>query len=226
MSRVVAVDRRAAKTWRHPLHCNHANSAHRQQRSPKRWSLHRGLSGSATSASDLLTGGTLFARENSQQGHLTPTKCYPLRYPKARAITIFRRTMSPRCCFYWSWRTDSNRRPADYKSAALPTELRQRREGRRRAGAGYRSRILCELRRCLNRRGCCGCETAGSCIPLSGRAAQYPLGARLRPALTGPMADGATRRLRRSGRDRAGRGRGSAPRGVQWPQRAARHRRR
>ena len=26
----------------------------------------------------------------------------------------------------WSWRTDSNRRPADYKSAALPTELRQR----------------------------------------------------------------------------------------------------
>ena len=29
-------------------------------------------------------------------------------------------------CFIWSWRTDSNRRPADYKSAALPTELRQR----------------------------------------------------------------------------------------------------
>ncbi len=25
-----------------------------------------------------------------------------------------------------SWRTDSNPRPADYKSAALPTELRQR----------------------------------------------------------------------------------------------------
>ena len=28
--------------------------------------------------------------------------------------------------FYWSWRPDSNPRPADYKSAALPTELRQR----------------------------------------------------------------------------------------------------
>ena len=27
---------------------------------------------------------------------------------------------------YWSWREDSNPRPADYKSAALPTELRQR----------------------------------------------------------------------------------------------------
>ena len=25
----------------------------------------------------------------------------------------------------WSWWTDSNRRPADYKSAALPTELHQ-----------------------------------------------------------------------------------------------------
>ena len=27
---------------------------------------------------------------------------------------------------HWSWRTDLNPRPADYKSAALPTELRQR----------------------------------------------------------------------------------------------------
>ena len=27
--------------------------------------------------------------------------------------------------FKWSWRWDSNPRPADYKSAALPTELRQ-----------------------------------------------------------------------------------------------------
>ncbi len=27
----------------------------------------------------------------------------------------------------WSWREESNPRPADYKSAALPTELRQRR---------------------------------------------------------------------------------------------------
>jgi hypothetical protein len=26
----------------------------------------------------------------------------------------------------WSWREESNPRPADYKSAALPTELRQR----------------------------------------------------------------------------------------------------
>ena len=27
--------------------------------------------------------------------------------------------------FNWSWWTDSNPRPADYKSAALPTELHQ-----------------------------------------------------------------------------------------------------
>ena len=27
---------------------------------------------------------------------------------------------------YWSWREDLNPRPADYKSAALPAELRQR----------------------------------------------------------------------------------------------------
>ena len=27
---------------------------------------------------------------------------------------------------FWSWRRDSNPRPADYKSAALPTELCQR----------------------------------------------------------------------------------------------------
>ena len=28
--------------------------------------------------------------------------------------------------FFWSWRWDSNPQPADYKSAALPIELRQR----------------------------------------------------------------------------------------------------
>ncbi len=28
----------------------------------------------------------------------------------------------------WSWRWDSNPQPADYKSAALPIELRQRKE--------------------------------------------------------------------------------------------------
>ena len=27
--------------------------------------------------------------------------------------------------YEWSWREESNPRPADYKSAALPTELRQ-----------------------------------------------------------------------------------------------------
>ena len=37
---------------------------------------------------------------------------------------------NPKFCFfyvprYWSWREDLNPRPADYKSAALPAELRQ-----------------------------------------------------------------------------------------------------
>ena len=32
-------------------------------------------------------------------------------------------------CHRWSWWTDSNPRPADYKSAALPTELHQHRTG-------------------------------------------------------------------------------------------------
>lgn len=27
--------------------------------------------------------------------------------------------------FFWSWQPESNRRPADYKAAALPTELCQ-----------------------------------------------------------------------------------------------------
>jgi hypothetical protein len=29
------------------------------------------------------------------------------------------------CIIFWSWRWDSNPQPADYKSAALPIELRQ-----------------------------------------------------------------------------------------------------
>lgn len=39
----------------------------------------------------------------------------------------------------WSWRLDLNQRPADYKSAALPTELRQHKNG---AGNGTRTRNL------------------------------------------------------------------------------------
>ncbi len=43
----------------------------------------------------------------------------------------------------WSWRQDSNPRPADYKSAALPTELRQHKYGALSgAGNGSRTRNL------------------------------------------------------------------------------------
>ena len=31
--------------------------------------------------------------------------------------------------YYWSWRSESNQQPADYKSAALPIELRQQMNG-------------------------------------------------------------------------------------------------
>ncbi len=41
----------------------------------------------------------------------------------------------------WCWRTDSNRRPADYKSAALPTELRQRCPDSTRTYCGFLARI-------------------------------------------------------------------------------------
>ncbi len=43
------------------------------------------------------------------------------------------RQKSPKPLFYWSRREDSNPRPADYKSAALPTELRRRLAGVRGA---------------------------------------------------------------------------------------------
>jgi hypothetical protein len=38
--------------------------------------------------------------------------------PRIKPKTEFRKIA-------WSWREESNPRPADYKSAALPTELRQ-----------------------------------------------------------------------------------------------------
>ena len=43
-------------------------------------------------------------------------------------------------CGGWSWWTDSNPRPADYKSAALPAELHQHRSLPRYSGAYYNSR--------------------------------------------------------------------------------------
>jgi hypothetical protein len=38
---------------------------------------------------------------------------------------VWKRVRSDVLCCRWSWRRDLNPRPADYKSAALPTELRQ-----------------------------------------------------------------------------------------------------
>ena len=44
--------------------------------------------------------------------------------------------------FNWSWWTDSNPRPADYKSAALPTELHQHLQGQQPSSS--RSDIIAE----------------------------------------------------------------------------------
>ena len=41
-----------------------------------------------------------------------------IRKPRIKPKTEFQKIA-------WSWREESNPRPADYKSAALPTELRQ-----------------------------------------------------------------------------------------------------
>ena len=59
----------------------------------------------------------LAARESRL--HIVPFKsCRTLLLPiKANKISKFTQN--------WSWREESNPRPADYKSAALPTELRQ-----------------------------------------------------------------------------------------------------
>ena len=47
----------------------------------------------------------------------------------------------------WSWWTDSNPRPADYKSAALPTELHQQRMLSARSSASARPDLLLETGR-------------------------------------------------------------------------------
>lgn len=52
---------------------------------------------------------------------------------KKRENTTFYRVYPPffHHLLSWSWRLDLNQRPADYKSAALPTELRQHWSGKR-----------------------------------------------------------------------------------------------
>ena len=45
----------------------------------------------------------------------------PLKWPLMFLIPL----KIPTLIKQWSWREESNPRPADYKSAALPTELRQ-----------------------------------------------------------------------------------------------------
>ena len=73
---------------------------------------------------------------------------------------------------FWSWRRDLNPRPADYKSAALPTELRQP-VGKTRNLAetfGIRNREFC----LLDKIWAAGCMTPTKVKPHSGSLAGNP----------------------------------------------------
>ena len=54
--------------------------------------------------------------------------------------------------FNWSWWTDSNPRPADYKSAALPTELHQHLSGQQPSSS--RRDIIAKIPAFVNRNFC------------------------------------------------------------------------
>ena len=67
---------------------------------------------------NMVEGGG-FEPPKSYDDRFTVCSLWPLGNPS---------TMSSYLCFLWSWRWDSNPQPADYKSAALPVELRQQQE--------------------------------------------------------------------------------------------------
>ena len=53
----------------------------------------------------------------------SPAPCYPQRYPNPLASAMFSSRNGLVRCFNWCRLRDSNPRPPDYKSGALPTEL-------------------------------------------------------------------------------------------------------
>ena len=89
------------------------------------------------------TTGRKKSRQTEKPGPIEPTLS-PLQKSEQNPTTASshyqtakdrRHIQRRKCCFlplsscnltcFWSWREESNPRPADYKSAALPTELRQ-----------------------------------------------------------------------------------------------------
>ena len=91
---------------------------------------------------------TKVAHQDNCEDHCTPgiklrkecvgNTCSPLTESAAcRKIRVFLRRS-----VLWSWRRDSNPRPSDYKSDALPTELRQQFRGQLRLRANL---SLCSL---------------------------------------------------------------------------------
>ena len=63
-----------------------------------------------------MVDGEGFEPSKTTANRFTACPLWPLGYPSAS-----------QCVSKWSWRWDLNPQPADYKSAALPIELRQRR---------------------------------------------------------------------------------------------------
>lgn len=63
---------------------------------------------------------------DSNQRRRKPTGLQPVPFSHSGSPPRAARTRTPRCPSQWSWRRESNPRPTDYKSVALPTELRQR----------------------------------------------------------------------------------------------------
>ncbi len=85
---------------------------------------------------------TRVAHKDNREDHCTPEKirmecvgktCCAAN--RVRHLPEIRRFVRRNSFVLWSWRRDSNPRPSDYKSDALPTELRQQIRGKLRRRA-------------------------------------------------------------------------------------------
>ena len=76
------------------------------------------------------TAVSMFPVPNTLVGIAAPADIETLRFESAESARRSAEPLLAHLSDSWSWRWDSNPQPADYKSAALPVELRQRGDGR------------------------------------------------------------------------------------------------